>query len=60
MTYKPIPCPQKNGNTPEYRVWCAMKRRCNNPNVIGYESYGGLNPLKLSLKTWGHGLTTTA
>ena len=41
MTNKPIPYPTKNGNSPEYRVWCAMKRRCNNLNVIGYENYGG-------------------
>lgn len=27
--------------TPEYAVWCAMIRRCYNPNVIGYENYGG-------------------
>jgi len=24
-----------------YRTWCDMKKRCNNPNVINYQSYGG-------------------
>jgi hypothetical protein len=27
--------------TPEYRTWCAMKRRCYNPNSVGYCDYGG-------------------
>jgi hypothetical protein len=27
--------------TPEYGVWAAMKRRCQNPNVIEYRNYGG-------------------
>lgn len=27
--------------TPLYRVWAAMKRRCNNPNAKYYELYGG-------------------
>ena len=26
--------------TAEYRVWSAMKRRCLNPNVIGFDKYG--------------------
>lgn len=26
---------------PEYGVWAAMKRRCNNPNVKDYPNYGG-------------------
>jgi hypothetical protein len=25
----------------EYRSWCAMKRRCDNPSTNGYENYGG-------------------
>lgn len=25
----------------EYRIWAAMKRRCNNPNVRDYAYYGG-------------------
>lgn len=28
-------------DTNEYRTWNAMKSRCNNPNVTGYENYGG-------------------
>lgn len=27
--------------TVEYQIWSAIKRRCNNPNSTGYESYGG-------------------
>lgn len=27
--------------TREYRAWAAMRARCNNPNVINYERYGG-------------------
>jgi hypothetical protein len=27
--------------SPEYRSWCAMLRRCYNPNAFGYEYYGG-------------------
>ena len=23
-----------------YHIWCAMKRRCNNPNAINYDRYG--------------------
>lgn len=25
----------------EYRIWCAMKTRCNNPNADNYHNYGG-------------------
>jgi hypothetical protein len=25
----------------EYRTWTEMRRRCSNPNFIGYEYYGG-------------------
>lgn len=25
----------------EYRTWCAMKSRCENPNFEAYENYGG-------------------
>lgn len=28
-------------HTPEYRVWNNLKNRCTNPNVPGYENYGG-------------------
>lgn len=28
-------------NTRIYNIWILMKRRCNNPNVSGYENYGG-------------------
>lgn len=24
-----------------YRCWCAMKRRCNNPNAVQFKYYGG-------------------
>jgi hypothetical protein len=27
--------------TPEYLVWCAMRRRCDNPKVDRYAQYGG-------------------
>jgi hypothetical protein len=27
--------------TAEYRSWVEMRRRCSNPNFIGYEYYGG-------------------
>lgn len=27
--------------TKEYRAWCSMKRRCDNPNVERYPHYGG-------------------
>ena len=29
------------GKTPEYNVWCSMKRRCNNKNAKSYPDYGG-------------------
>lgn len=35
---------EKHGLTkklPEYRVWCTMKERCNNPNNHKYPDYGG-------------------
>ena len=41
MTNQSIPYPPKNGNTPEYRTWTAMRARCNNPNVNNYHNYGG-------------------
>lgn len=28
-------------NTYEYKVWCAMRERCNNPNAERYPDYGG-------------------
>lgn len=28
-------------HTPEYSVWCGMKRRCENPNEKTYPRYGG-------------------
>lgn len=28
-------------NTPEYRVWVAMKQRCTNQNLKGWHRYGG-------------------
>lgn len=28
-------------DTPRYQVWQAMLNRCRNPNVKGYENYGG-------------------
>lgn len=32
---------RKGQKTPEYRVWTDMKKRCLNPNYIGYKNYGG-------------------
>lgn len=29
------------GATTEYRIWAAMKRRCNNPNRPEWKDYGG-------------------
>lgn len=29
------------GKPPEYKVWAAMKQRCNNPNSPSYKNYGG-------------------
>lgn len=29
------------GRTPTYVTWEAIKQRCQNPNAVGYESYGG-------------------
>ncbi|MFC7704857.1 hypothetical protein ACFQXB_11685 [Plastorhodobacter daqingensis] len=26
---------------PIYQIWASMKKRCNNPNELGYENYGG-------------------
>lgn len=31
----------KNGGTPEYRTWRAMRSRCNNPRDTGWSRYGG-------------------
>lgn len=28
-------------HTQLYRIWCAMKTRCNNPNAENYPNYGG-------------------
>lgn len=28
-------------SSPTYESWAAMKQRCNNPNHVGYEYYGG-------------------
>lgn len=33
----------KNGRSPEYVVWCAMKARCYNPRTERYPEYGGRN-----------------
>lgn len=27
-------------NTAEYRIWCAMKCRCNNPNATSFKNHG--------------------
>jgi hypothetical protein len=29
-------------DTPEYRTWCAIKRRCNSPSDTSYPRYGAL------------------
>ena len=31
----------KRARTRTYRIWCAMKTRCTNPNVWNYKYYGG-------------------
>lgn len=31
----------KNGASPEYRSWSAMRARCSNPNLKEYPRYGG-------------------
>lgn len=40
---KAIRASTKHGDfgTPLYRIWAAMKRRCNNPHSAFYELYGG-------------------
>lgn len=30
-----------DAQTPEYRSWVEMRRRCSNPNFIGFQYYGG-------------------
>lgn len=27
--------------TPEYKIWCGIKKRCNNSNFVFYKNYGG-------------------
>jgi hypothetical protein len=27
--------------SPEWRAWCTMRRRCNDPNIWNYKNYGG-------------------
>lgn len=34
-------CARQTGKTEEYNLWCAMIRRCYNPNSRGFENYGG-------------------
>lgn len=29
------------GETPEYKVWSAMRKRCSNPSASNYHRYGG-------------------
>src|SRR5882762_7196517 len=31
---------RKGHKTAEYRIWCAMRERCNSPNHIEYHRYG--------------------
>ena len=31
----------RKSRTPEYRVWCSMKARCNDPKHKAYKRYGG-------------------
>lgn len=31
----------RESDSPLYRIWCAMKARCYNPNVKSYDRYGG-------------------
>jgi hypothetical protein len=34
-------CAGQNSRTPEYKVWCGMKQRCNYKGHTVYEFYGG-------------------
>lgn len=34
-------CAKRALKTAEYGIWCAMIRRCHNPNVHNYKEYGG-------------------
>jgi hypothetical protein len=27
--------------TPEYEIWCGIKKRCSNPQTLAYKNYGG-------------------
>ena len=49
--------------TPEYEIWCGIKKRCSNPQTLAYKNYGavalrsvsvGKTRLKPSLQTWDH------
>lgn len=41
--YEPKPSMYKHGmyKTSIYKTWSSMKARCNNPNRVGYENWGG-------------------
>lgn len=34
-------CGKVGSRTPEYMIWCTMRRRCNNPRNKKYPDYGG-------------------
>lgn len=33
-------CAPRSGCHPLYKIWRGMKKRCNNPNYVGYKYYG--------------------
>jgi hypothetical protein len=39
--FKKHGCASTGEETPEYRSWCHMRERCNNPNHHAYAQYGG-------------------
>lgn len=39
-TERPIEQRKRQEINPTYRSWCAMKKRCQNPNTWGYKYYG--------------------
>ena len=34
-------CNRRNNRTPEYNIWCAIKKRCYQESQRGYKNYGG-------------------
>jgi len=34
-------CAKAGNETPEYRTWKGIRKRCHNPKSVGYKNYGG-------------------